>query len=96
MRSLVTTIVMACTAFMFVPGAQADNYSSAVTGCKSAIYDRVSGDKVFASLRDAKKKGNSKVQLDFNVKVTANSERTQMKARCLATLGGEVLDLALS
>lgn len=96
MRSLVTTVVMACTAIMFVPAAQAGNYGSAVSGCKSAIYDRVSGDKVSASLGDVKKKGKNHVQLDFKVKVTTNNERTRMKARCLATIGGEVLDLALS
>ena len=96
MRTLATTIVMACTAIVFVPGAQAGNYSSAVSGCKSAIYDRVSGDRVSASLGDVKKKGKSQVQLDFNVKVTTNNERTRMKARCLATIGGEVLDLTLS
>lgn len=96
MKSIVTTFVMGCTALMFVPSAHADNYGSAVSGCKSAIYDRVSGDKVFASLGDVKKKGGNKVQLDFKVKVTVNNERTRMNARCLATLGGEVLNLTLS
>ena len=96
MKSIVTAFVTGCTAIMFIPSAQAANYDSAVSGCKSAIYDRVSGDKVFASLGDVKKKGSNKVQLDFRVKVTANNERTRMNARCLATLGGEVLELTLN
>ena len=96
MKSIVTSFVIGCTAIMFVPSALAGNYDSAVSGCKSAIYERVSGDKVFASLGDVKKKGSKKVQLDFKVKVTDNNERTRMKARCLATLGGEVLDLTLN
>ena len=96
MKSIVATFVMGCTAMMFAPSAQAGNYDSAVSECKSAIYDRVSGDKVSASLGDVKKKGSDKVRLDFKVKVTTNNERTRMNARCLATLGGEVLNLTLN
>ena len=94
-KTIATTIVTACTALMIVPVAQAADYGSAISGCKSAIYERVSGDKVSVSLGDVKKKGSKQVQLDFKVKVTTNSERTRMNARCLATLDGDVLNLTL-
>lgn len=96
MRSIMITFVMAFTALMFVPAAQASNYSAAISGCKAAILDQVSGDRVTATLGDVRKVGNDKVRLDFRVKVTTGNERTRMNARCLATRDGQVLDLTLS
>lgn len=96
MKSIVITFVMAFTALMFVPTAQASDYGDAISGCKAAIQDQVSGDRVTASLGNVKRKGNDKVQLDFSVKVTTGDDRTRLKARCLATRDGQVLDLTLS
>ena len=96
MRSIMITFVMAFTALMFVPAAQASNYSAAISGCKAAISDQVSGDKVTISLGDVRKIGSDKVRLDFRVKVMTGNERTRMNARCLATRDGQVLDLTLS
>lgn len=89
------TIVMAGTAILFAPIAHAGNYSAAISGCKAAISDRVDGDRVVATLGDVRSKGGQKVQLDFKVKVTTGGERMRMKARCLATRDGKVLNLTL-
>ena len=94
MRRLVAPIVIAGTAFMIAPAAHAADYSEAISGCKSAISSQVAGDKVSMSLGNIKKAGKN-VRLDFKVKVTENNERTRMKARCVVTRDGQVVDLAI-
>jgi N-acetylneuraminic acid mutarotase len=94
MRKLVAPIVIAGTAFMIAPAAYAADYSEAISGCKSAITSEVGGDKVYISLGNVKKAGKN-VRLDFKVKVTTNNQRTRLKARCLVTRDGQVVDLAI-
>jgi hypothetical protein len=96
MRSIVAPFVIVGTALMFAPAANAGEYSSAIDVCKQTISERVAGDKVKAALGDVKAKRGGNVQLDFKIRVTKGEERTRMNARCLATKGGEVLDLTLS
>lgn len=95
MRSIMTTFVIAGTAFMIASPTWAGNYDQAINGCKSAISNEVSGDKVSINLGDVRKSGKN-VRLDFKVKVTSNDERTRMNARCIATRSGEVIDLTLT
>lgn len=94
MRRLLTPIVISGTAFMFAPTANAADYSKAISGCKSAITAQVAGDKVSISLGNVNKAGKN-VRLEFKVKVTADNERTRMKAQCVVTRDGQVIDLAI-
>ena len=96
MKRIVTIFVIAGTAIMFAPTAFAGEYSDAINQCKIAISNKVGGDKVLSSLGDVDKKGSKNVELDFAVKVMTDNERTRMKATCLATKKGEVLELAIS
>lgn len=96
MKSIVAPFVIVGTALMFAPAANAGKYSSAIDVCKETITERVTADKVSAALGNVKAKSGGNVQLDFKVRVTQGEEKSRMKARCLATRDGELLDLTLS
>ena len=96
MKTIVATFVIAGTAIVFAPTAFAGEYSNAINQCKTAISAKVSGDKVLSSLGDVDKKGSKNVELDFSVKVVTDNVRTRIKATCLATKKGEVLELTIS
>lgn len=96
MRKLGSIIVIAGTAMAIAPAAQAGQYETNIDSCKAAIAAKVGGDKVFSALGNVKRKHGAQVQLDFKVKVTTGGETQRVKARCLTTRGGEVVQLTIS
>ena len=96
MKKLVTTIVIAGTALAIAPAAQAGQYAANIDSCKAAIAEKTGGEKITALLGNVKRKSGAQVQLDFKVKVVTGTESKRMKARCLTTRAGEVVELTLS
>ncbi len=83
---------------MGASGAQAGEYSEAISGCKLAIQDEVGNvEDLKTSIRRINSKAGFKAEFDFRVSYADETgTRSKHKAKCLAKLSGEVLSLDIS